>query len=333
MQPIWCDPQPLLALEHEPAYREHYLDLELWGPYVELVCRRHDLAPILPLQTGVAGTYPVFIAGGHWVIKFFGRLFEGGEAYPIELGLAGKLGDDPDFPAPALVAWGELFPNGQPWPWPYLVFEYLPGLSFSEIGSILGRRVRMQLAVELGCLARRIHSLPAPDWSPYLEFLKNQRAGCRERLQSWGWLPDRLLDELDEYLLPPSDLIDPGEQPHWIHGDITGDHLIGRWNHGEWTTLGLVDFGDGRIGSLYYELAALHLGFLGGDGRLLAAFLDAYQYEGLQDGAFGRKALTAALLHQFDVLGLLWRRRFSQHPPDSLQELAVRLWSPGPVAY
>jgi hypothetical protein len=327
------NPQPLAVLEGESAYRDHYLDLELWRPYLEAVCRRHGLTPRLPLQTGIAGTYPVFIAGGRWVVKFFGRLFDGGQVYPVELELAGKLGRDPDFPAPALVAQGELFPGGQPWSWPYLVFEYLPGLSFSEIGSILGRRVRLQLAGELGCLARKIHNLAAPDWSPYLEFLERQRAGCRTRLAGWGWLPERLLAELDDYLLPPAALFGQGEQPHWVHGDITGDHLIGRWNHGEWTTLGLVDFGDGRIGSLFFELAAVHLGFFQGDGRLLAAFLEAYRYEQPQDTTFGRIALTTALLHPYDVLGPLWNRQFGQHPPESLDELAARLWTPGPVAY
>ena len=332
MNTIGCDPLPLAVLEQEEAYREYFLDQDFWRPYVQAVCRRHALAPVLPLQTAVAGTYPVFIAGGHWVVKFYGRLFEGGQAYAVERDLASRLASDPDFPAPALAAQGELFPVGQPWPWPYLVFEYLPGLSFGEIGSILGRRVRMQLAGELGRLAGRVHNLPAPDWTPYLEFLDNQRAGCRPRLEAWGWLPEPLLNELEDYLLPSQELIGPGEQPHWIHGDLTGDHLIGRWNAGEWTTLGLIDFGDGRIGSLYYELAALHLDFFQGDGRLLAAFLDAYPSKWPQDEAFGRRALTAALLHQFDVLGPLWSRKFSQHPPKSLSELAVRLWSPGPTA-
>jgi hygromycin-B 7''-O-kinase len=211
------------------------------------------------------------------------------------------------------------------------VQAYLPGVSFGEIGSILGRRVRLQLATELGGLLARLHTIEAPGWEPYLCFLAEQRASSRIRLAAWGWMPPPLLDELEDFLLPPEALIDSGQQPHWIHMDVTRDHLIGRWNHGEWTTLGLIDFGDGRTGSLYFELPALHLDFFEGDGRLLAAFLDAYGYHLPQDAAFRRKALTACLLHPFDVLGGIWDRQLSPNPPKTLNELAFRLFSPGPI--
>jgi len=324
-------PERLAIMEIEQGYRENFVNLELWTPYVQAVCRRHGLGPVLPVQAGVAGTYPTFIAGSHWVVKFFGRIFNGQESFWTEKALGSRLNLLEDFPAPALVASGELFPDGADWPWPYLVQEYLPGLSFGEIGSILGRRVRRQLAGELGCLARRIHSLPAPDWGSYLDFLAQQRSTCFLRLKDWGWMPPGLLAELDDFLLPPAAFIDPEEDPHWVHADLTRDHLIGRWDHGTWTTLGLIDFGDARTGSLYFELPALHLGFFEGDARLLTVFLDAYQYERPMDEIFRQKALGACLLFPFDVIGPLWERKFSPNPPASLPALAARLFSTGPA--
>jgi hygromycin-B 7''-O-kinase len=326
-----ADLDRLASLELEAGYREDFHNLEFWRPYLLEVCRRHGLTPTLPLQMGVPGTYPVFIAGGRWVIKFFGRLFDGEQSFWVEYELTSRLNQMADFPAPGLVAHGELFPDGEGWTWPYLILEYLPGVSFGEIGSILGRRVRLQLANELGGLVRRIHTVQAPSWEPYLQFLERQRASVRSRLAGWGWMPPALSAELEAFLAPPQALIDPGEQPHWIHADLTRDHLIGRWNHGEWTTLGLIDFGDGQIGSLYFELPALHLDFFERDGRLLAAFLDAFGYAWPQDAAFRRKALTACLLHPFDLLGPIWERWLSPNPPASLDELAFRLFNPGPV--
>ena len=166
-------------LESESGYRENFLNLDLWRPYVLEVCRRHGLAPGLPVQAGASGTYPVYIAGGHWVIKFFGRRFNGEQSLQAELALGRRVMQLDGFPAPAIVAQGELFSQGEcSWPWPYLVQDYLPGVSFAEIGSILGKRVRLQLARELGSLARRLHTISAPDWGPYLDFL----AGAARRL-------------------------------------------------------------------------------------------------------------------------------------------------------
>jgi len=321
------DPEMLAVLDSEAGYRENFTNLALWQPYLLEVCKRHGLSPFLPLQMGFPGTYPVFIAGGRWVIKFFGRLFNGQETFQVEGELLREINRLADFQAPRLVASGSLFTSHEMWDWPYLVMEYIPGVSFGEIGSILGRRVRLQLAAELGGMVARIHSIEAPSWETYLLFLERQRTSVVEQLSAWGWIPPNLLSEVDTFLVPSKALIDPDEQPHWIHGDITRDHLIGRWDHGDWTTLSLIDFGDGRSGSLYFELPPLHLDVFDCDGELLAAFLQAYGYSLPMDRDFRRKALTACLLHPFDVLGPVWERKLSAAPPASLDELALRLWS------
>jgi hygromycin-B 7''-O-kinase len=134
-----------------------------------------------------------------------------------------------------------------------------------------------------------------------------------------------LLPEIEGYLLPSDALLLPGEQPHIIHADLTADHLLGRLDGGRWTSLAMIDFGDGVTGGLFYELAALQPGLLNGDRVLLKAFLDAYGYSGPTGADFARRAMSCCLLHEFDVLnGLV------NHPDifqsKSLEEMGEKIW-------
>ena len=165
----------------------------------------------------------------------------------------------------------------------------------------------------------------ARDWDAFRSLLDAQRPGCAARHAAWGSLPARLLDQIDAYLLPTQDLILPGEPPHLIHADLTEDHLLGRIAGGHWTSLALIDFGDAITGSLFYELCALHLSLFAADRRRLAAFLRAYAYDGPLGADFTRRAMTCALLHEFNVLEIL------NHRPDlreahTLEQLGAALW-------
>ena len=73
-------------------YRRLFTSVEFWEPYVKEVCRRQNLIPDGPVRIGVPGTCPTFITAERWVIKFFGRLFEGGTAFAVERE-AGRLTD------------------------------------------------------------------------------------------------------------------------------------------------------------------------------------------------------------------------------------------------
>ena len=115
------------------------------------------------------------------------------------------------------------------------------------------------------------------------------------------------------------------ERPHLIHADLTQDHLLGRLEGGRWTSLALIDFGDARTGSLFYELPALHFSLFGGDKRLLAAFLQGYRYAGPTGEDFACRAMACALLHQFDVFS-----ETALHPDwrdaATLEQAANILW-------
>lgn len=326
---------PLARLETLDGYRRHFMDAALWRLYVIAVCDRHGLAPCERVSTGLPGTCPAFAVEERWLVKFFGRLFDGGASYAAEREANRLLSRAGLIPAPAVVAAGELFPaEAAPagWPWPYLVYEFIPGVSIGEIWAQMDDAERLSVARTLGQLARRMHALPLagsavfPDsWDVYVDFLAGQAAKAPQAAREWACLSERLIAQITPYVLPPSALIDPGVRPHLIHADLNGDHLLGRLEGGRWTTLGIIDFGDAMVGSLYYEVVALHLGIFRHDRRLLRAFLDAYGLSAAARRDFPAKAMTAALLHRCNVLvDVPTPSQF-----ESLQQMAVRLWDVG----
>jgi hygromycin-B 7''-O-kinase len=323
--------RPLAPLEQLDGYVRHFMDLQLWEPYVRWVCANNAL-PCQQVRGGLAGTCPTFIVDERWVVKFFGRLFDGGSAFAVEREAARLVSLVEEIPAATLLASGQLFPQGESWPWPYLVFAFIPGASIGEASAAIAAEERMKIGAEMGRIVCKLHQIALDDsplfhpiWSEYLDFLTAQRGGCADRHRKWGSLPQRLIDQIDAYLTPADEWIEAGNKPHLIHADLTRDHLLGQVKQGRWTTGGLIDFGDARVGDLYYELAALNLDLFDADQQMLKHFLDAYG-DHHADDRFQRKAMSAALLHQFDVIGPVLQRQPVLKNAGSLEELAEWLW-------
>ena len=323
---------PLDQLDQRDRYVDLFTDAAFFRPYVEETCRRHGLEPRGPVRVGVPGSCPVFIVADRWLVKFYGRLFGGERSFPVECAVAELLREHPVMPAPRLLGEGALDPPGAAWRWPYLIYEFIPGTSYGEVIDQIEPEERLRAARQVGGWVHDLHALPIPpggpfaaDFGAHLRFLETQRPGCAERHQAWGTLPDRLLPQIEGYLLPTDALLLPGEQAHIIHADLTADHLLGRLDGRRWTSLVIIDFGDAVTGGLFSELAALQPGLLNGERALLRAFLDAYGYNGPSGADFARRAMSCCLLHEFDVLnGLL------DHPvifqSKSLVEMGEKIW-------
>jgi hygromycin-B 7''-O-kinase len=323
--------RPLAPLEQLDGYVRHFMDLQLWEPYVRWVCAKNAL-PCWQVRGGLAGTCPTFIVDERCVVKFYGRLFDGGRAFEVEREAARLVSQVEEIPAATLLASGQLFLQGESWLWPYLVFAFIPGASIGEASAAITAEERMKIGTEMGRIVRRLHQIALddsplfhPTWSEYLDFLKAQRVDCADRPQEWGSMSQRLIDQIDAYLMPADEWIEADSRPHLIHADLTRDHLLGQVKQGRWTTGGLIDFGDAMVGDLAYELAALHLDLFDADQQMLKRFLDAYR-DCRNDDWFVRKAMSAALLHQFDVIGPLLQRQPALMDAGSLKELSERLW-------
>jgi len=320
------NPPELDSLED---YNRRFVDSDYWRPYVAEVCSRHGLSDgEISLEVRVPGTYPVFIVDRRWVIKFFGRLFNGGAVFRTELEANGIVSGRLDVPAPALVAHGSLYGDIAEWSWPYLVFEFLPDDSLSHVRDGVSPSNIISIAEELGHIVSRLHSLPLPDggvlrptWEDYTRMLESGRAGCEERHKQWGDIPGHMVSQIEAFVLPITELVPRIGPPVLLHGDLTHDHILVRKVGSVWRTSGLIDFGDAMVGDPLFELIA----FLG-NRELLRAFLRAYRPPLHLDNVQARKLLCLCLLHPFNVfLGF-----FQEHPEaahaSSLGDLASWLW-------
>jgi hygromycin-B 7''-O-kinase len=323
---------PFLVLESYATYSAHFMDLGLWEPHARRVCQRHNLQPCDPIRPGLTGTYPTFIVANRWVIKFFGQLFGGAAAFQVERQANQLVAQQPELLAPAILASGHLLEENLSWRWPYLILEFIPGVSIGEVYDQIGFGDKLALARQLGEITRQLPSLKLEDfpfsrgqgWQPYLEFLEGQRSICVSNHREWNSLPENLIAQIEGFLLPSREIVDLSLPPALIHADITRDHLLGQIQNGHWQTQALIDFGDAMIGDIFYELAALHLDTFQYDRRLLKTFLAAYGLSNFQKQNFARKALSVALLHQFNVFFGL--RSGLDKIPDTLEALALQLW-------
>ncbi len=321
----------LALLESLDGYRQHFMDADLWRPYIQAVCRRHGLLPCQQIRAGLAGTYPTFIIEDRWVVKFYGRLFDGQQAYETEYQVGRLLPADLDIHVPAVLYAGALMDKDHPWDWPYLIFEYIHGTSIGEAYEQVSFEDKLALSRQLGKATRRMQGLSL-DGAPlfragqdaYARFLQGQCERWVANHREWRSLPDHLLDQLEAYVLPVGALVDRRFPYGLIHADITRDHILGRLETGRWATLGLIDFGDARAGNVLYDLAALHLDLFRYDKRLLQAYLGAYGLS--EDPQFSHLAMSAALLHQFNVFEGLMEALPQAKFVASFEDLAQMIW-------
>jgi hygromycin-B 7''-O-kinase len=324
-------PRPIFA--SQAAYGQQFTDAAYWRPYVEAICARHGLAPCSVVRAGLPGSHPVFLVEEHWAVKLYTDMFGGAESFPIERELYRLFACMPQLPTPALIAEGALFEADGGWPWPYIITQVVPGTSLGEVRERVAPADMEQVAAYLGDIVRQLHALPAPDvgrlkpsWEPFLGFLELQRAGCTDNQRRWNALPEILLAQIDAYLPSPEHLVDRSVAPTLMHGDLNADHVLGVWQANHWCPTGIIDFGDARVGDVFYELIALHLGLFGCDKRLLRIFLDRYAPGLDRSPDFVERAMSMTLLHEFAVL----RSVFEQFPEArdirNLADLAALIW-------
>ena len=333
--PLTTPPSPasLRSLYSLDGYRRLFTDPVFWSTFIPLVSSTHSYLNNAPLRAGLPGTFPTFIAAERWVIKFFGPLFDGLASYQTELTVSHLL-HPPEFPVPALLGSGQLFQDGEvDFPWPYLIYEYVPFPSLGEVYDQVSRPARLALARQLGQLLRRMHAIQIPGgsnlhstWNSYLDHLTRLSSDCHPRHLAWGSLPAHLLAEIPGFLLPPSALLPPAPSPSLLHVDLTRDHLLGDLHDGDWQLRAIIDFGDALTGDLFYELVVLHLEIFDADPSLLREFLAAYQPSPLHRQDFVRKAMTLTLLHPYDAFATVFTRHPGLRQCPSLPELADRLW-------
>ncbi|NTV35386.1 MAG: aminoglycoside phosphotransferase family protein [Anaerolineaceae bacterium] len=326
------DERALIPFKDNKYYQQYFCDLTVWEPYVREVAGRMGVTPQTIRATN-PGTFPVFNIDNRLVVKFFGELFDGGSAFEIETTANRMIEGLQGMDVPRVLVEGALYKTNAEWPWPYLVFEYLPGCSFGKVRDQISDVSKQMLAVELGRWVRKLHALILPTVGPLAEdqqawaaFLASQISDCKHRHMQWKSLPDHLIEQIDGYLPSLDFLLDESGPLVLTHADLTGDHILGILDGDEWITSGLIDLGDARPASRFYELPALFFDLFKCDTQLLIGFIQSYGASLFHTQDFPRLALSYALLHQFNVFARLYEDVPLARSASSLDELAYILF-------
>ena len=283
---------------------------------MEQVCTWHGYQcnKIIP---GVPGTYPTFILEmddmpDHperaVVVKFFGPLFDGAGTFMIERDIGYWLEKQVlPIPSPGILAQGRLDLN-----WQYLVFERIHGVSMGQAREKLTQQDWSAVAYQVGEYLNCLHALTLDQHGEILfshpttinsfaDFLEQQRLKCATHHRSWNDLPEHLLAQLEDFILPVDQLIDRSLPLHLIHADLTSDHLLGNLENTVWQTHAIIDWGDAILGNILYELVAIYVDLFASDKTLLRLCLDMYDLPACYRQDFPQKLLSMLLLHQFPM--------------------------------
>jgi len=280
-------------------------DVSYWRPHILELARRHSLAAD-EVEAGVRGTYPTFMTAD-CVFKFFGPLFDGLTAHRVEvMTYSSVLEKALHLPVPRLVASGWLAAD-----WCFLILSRVEGVPWRSASvTPLERR---GVAEMVGSTIRAIHGLEiAADALPVAP--STTLEDVLRRQHAWGTLPRRLIDQI------PGCYHELDLRPRLIHADLHADHIF---VDGDRLT-GIIDWSDAHLQDPFMELPALHLGCFEGDKTLLRSFLTGYGWK--LDQSFAHRAMSATLMHEFDVLtdvdGIV-----DLDAIPNLESLAYALWA------
>jgi len=295
----------------------------------------------------------VFIVGNKYVVKFFGRKFNGQLCYQVELEaftLFTQTQVNGSIFFPTLVATGTLYNRNElpsnsvsSWHWPYLITTFIEGIALHHIFSSLSYESKLSIASQLGKVVKALHAIPTPhsdhsqNWKSFVAFLQKRYSKCQAKQTHWNCLTKELIDQIYSYIGDQTKFSHFLEKvtrqpPVYVHSDLTSEHvLLKQDTNGEWTITGIIDFGDAKWGDPYFDLIPLHGLFLC-DKELLKCFLASYGgiFTDLSVEEFTFHCMTYTLLFEFNVFdeqtGIIAAKPETKNMKD-ITQMAQFLWS------
>ena len=176
-----------------------------------------------------------------------------------------------------------------------------------------------------GRFVRQLHALPLDEAQTerplryFADVIRERRRDISKILLDGDVLPRHLAEQANDWMPSPEEL-GLTERPALLHADLHDGHVFIRRDRAGWQPTGVIDLNRARLGHRLYELGPVWRWLLGGDPRLMAAFLTGAEFPEREKPGFPRIALTWCLLHQ----GVL---QYKVDTPDiekvgSLDELA-----------
>lgn len=312
-------------LDEATYWREHHpRALDPWRPALDALNERHGLAARAWRRFRLGKNLVFEAVDGDVVVKLVPPLPWWRENAEREAQALRWIHGRLPVPTPRLVAAGEL--SG----WSSLVLERLPGEPLYSFWPQLGAAERLRLAEANGELLAALRALPTRDAPPVLRhdwrgMLAEQAAEAPGEFARGG-VPAALVETWAAFLAArPLDLT--GDV--LLQGDLWGINLLAEPRGGRVEPVGLVDWGDVKLGPWAHELISPGFHAYGG-GPEAAAFWRGAGLAGRPDAealAFELTARTA--LFYPDAFGARLARTPGLADAPSWEDLARRWWGLG----
>ncbi|MCY3734259.1 MAG: aminoglycoside phosphotransferase family protein [Chloroflexi bacterium] len=314
---------PSIRVESWEEWTRIYRDVSVWRGLIDAICAREGIG-YRRLRAASENTNAVFLLDRAFALKIYSPFWD---EFELERRLLAEFGSGELIPAPDLAGCGRIA-DGDGVSWAYLITRYSEARPFSEIRQGLPERDAASLAVQLGRIVRRLHSVEvgrfvnAATTRAWHDVVVERRRSSVSELVAAGVLNDKLQSSLEAMLdeaiaadLPASRVV--------VHGDLGADHVLCALSDAGWRIDALIDFGDAKIGAREYEWMPVWMGFCAGDPVLARAFLGAYDPTLLNDAGFRMRAVAWTLLHDFsaDEMTRQWRERGRPRPIEKVDEL------------
>lgn len=273
-------------------------DTSRWLPIVSEIARITDSN--LVLNQFAEGSNIVFASGEDRVIKLFPLFLE--FQFQAEESALKLVHSRVSVSTPKLIASG--YHDG----WPYLVMERVSGTPLSEKWPSFPHQQKLDLMFQIGQIMAAHHkinvtedSLPASQWNSFLE---NQVSGCEEHQMKMG-LPEHLRKELPSYLALNAKAIPKNlSSPVLLTGEYTPGNILVEHISGKWNAVGIIDYGDSRIGFHEYDFLGPLTFLAGGNSDLSQSFFSGYGYSPNDQAPLSDRLMTLLLLHRHSHLDI-----------------------------
>jgi hypothetical protein len=302
-----------------------------------------------------SGQNPVFWVDGKFVVKFYSFTYAGEEDYhreydTLEILKDFKVDGEPLL-LPKMIAHGLLYEKNHPhvagrkfsserWIWPFLISSFVNGRPLLELAPKMTRDDFLRVAQYMGKSLKALHKFDISKstyfdhkdiWDYFDEFVKFQTKHVVKNYGKVKGLNKKILEQIPRYL--PSDPLDllkdikAKNDLCLLHADLTEENLLGLIQDGKWTPVGMLDFGDVRIGPRVYELVPIHVDMFKLDGSLTMELMKSYGLEHFDQSSFIHHAMCYTILHSQDAFRSIFKLRPEWFNEEDINELAKKIWT------
>ena len=290
---------------------------EIWLEAAKSICRKHRI-PFDRISRAEQGDNIIIFVDEKSVIKIY---------VPTRKGRAREISAletaRTNLKIPQIIDYGEL--EG----YEYLMMTQLSGVQLKREDWLkLDQSEQITILTQLAEGLRELHLSDSSkidfDWN---KFIRSQAETCFER-QKICRVNEKALAQIPDYLEENLKLLPVDPEPVFLHGDVHFGNLRFIKTGGDWRISGLFDFADSLKGFCEYELLAVGVLMIQGQGDLQREFFRAFGYADSEINEELRRRLM--LLTMFYECSDLRRYAIRLRPEAvdySLLELERAIWN------